>query len=77
MKHERMDKRSIVVAWQAEIGVYVSEAGYVAIRQENEMEEPSIILIAPANVEAVIEALRYSVKDANEARQGYLFGDEE
>ena len=74
MKYEPMDRRDIIVAWQAQTGVYVTESGYVAIRQENEMEDPSIILLAPEHVDAVIKAIKEAGKEAVEARQEFLFG---
>lgn len=77
MKREKLDRRNIIVAWQAEISIYVTASGYVAIQQENEMEDPSLILIAPANVDAVVKALKDAVKDANDARQEFLFGGDD
>lgn len=77
MKLERMDKGDIVVANQDETGVYITEAGYVAIRQNPAMDDPQLILLAPANVEAVIKAMKDCVKHAEAARQEFLFGEDD
>jgi len=47
------------VQQQDAIDVYESQAGYIVISQQSEMDsDPSLILIAPENVEKVIRALR-------------------
>lgn len=74
MKHEPMAKECIVVANQDETGVYVTEGGYVAIRQNPAMDEPQVILLAPQNVAAIIAAMKDCVKEAEQARTEYLFG---
>lgn len=74
MKREPMNKECIVVASQDETGVYVTEGGYVAIRQNPAMDEPQVILLAPQNVQAVISALQGCIKEAEEARAEYLYG---
>lgn len=77
MKREPVSKETIVVASQEQIAVYVTDGGYVAIRQDGIMCDDSLILIAPANVEAVIAALKNSIGGAIDARQDYLFGGDD
>lgn len=77
MKREPMSKECIVVASQDETGVYVTEGGYVAIRQNPALDDPQVVLLAPQNVAAVIAAMKECVKEAEQARTDYLFGGED
>lgn len=63
------DRGAMIVAWQAETHVYAGDTGYVVIKQVNEMEDDSVILIDPQNVEAIIEAMRAAVPHAVEYRK--------
>lgn len=77
MKREPISKETIVVANQEETAVYVTEAGYVAIRQRHELQDDSLVILAPANVDAVIKAMQNCIQEAIEARQEFLFGDDD
>lgn len=71
------DKETMIVAWQGETHVYAGDTGYVVIRQKQEMEDDSVVLLDPQNVEAVIEALRAAVPQAAQFRAEWRQGEGE
>lgn len=67
-----MSRGDIVVAHQDETEVYVSEAGYVCIKQVGWDGEASVITLMPIHVPAVVKAMNDSIKEAQESRQLWL-----
>lgn len=72
-----MSKGDIVVAQQDEIQVFVSEAGYVCVKQVSWSMEESIVSISAEHVEAVVSALRASVEEAKKVRVEWIMENDD
>lgn len=73
----KTDKRNMVVAHQSQTYVYVGDTGYIVIKQENYPEDDVAILIDPQNADAIADAIKGYVKQAEQARLDWIQEDEE
>lgn len=71
------DKRDMIVAHQAETYVYVGDTGYIVVKQSGYPDEDSVILIDPQNAEAIADAIKSYVKDAEKARLEWAQGEDQ
>lgn len=73
-----MSRGDIVVAEQREIECYVSEAGYICLRQVDiEFGKPVKVAILPMHAEAIAKAIMSNVAFAQQMRQQWVKEDED
>lgn len=71
------DKRDMIVAKQEETYVYVGDTGYIVVKQTSDHDGDSIILIDPQNADAIADAIKSYVKQAEASRIEWVQGDDE
>lgn len=67
-----MSRRDIVVTEQREISIYVSDPGYICIKQIDWENKEHVVLIDAMHAKAISDAIMGAVSEAANAKKEWL-----